>query len=62
MMIDLVAVWLWLFGVWPLADPGHDLSSPGGALDIGIHVVGFGTLYLRWDIVRHNTYVKVDRS
>lgn len=51
-MIDVVLVWLLLFGVWPLADPGHDLSTFGSVVDVAVHfAAGFG-LGLRWTIER----------
>jgi hypothetical protein len=36
-----LSVWLFLFGVWPFADPGHDdLTAPMVLLDLALHVVG----------------------
>lgn len=36
--MTLLLWWLLLFGVWPLADPGHsDLSSALVWLDLGLH-------------------------
>jgi hypothetical protein len=50
--IDVVAVWLLLFGVWPLFDPGHDMSTIGGAVDVLVHWTGAGVLAARWTLTR----------
>lgn len=44
----VLAVWFMIFGMWPIADPGHDMEqfSDLMALDVFIHVLGF-VLFLR---------------
>lgn len=51
-MIDLLLLWVGLFGVWPLADPGHDLSTVPSLLDVILHVTAWLVLCARWTIVR----------
>lgn len=44
--------WLLLFGVWPLADPGHsDLGSPLVWFDLALHF-GAGWMLLDREIER----------
>lgn len=50
-MIDLALLWLALFGVWPLADPGHGLDTLGSATDVVIHVAASFVLFTRWKVV-----------
>jgi hypothetical protein len=50
---DALLVWLALFGVWPIADPGHDWPwSLVTSLDLTLHFVAMYALYRRWTIVR----------
>lgn len=51
-MIDVILVWLALFGVWPLSHPDHDITSIMSAFDIMLHLVGVFGLVYRWKIVR----------
>lgn len=46
--VDWVALYFLLFGVWPLADPGHGLGTPLSALDMMIHVAAACILGSRW--------------
>jgi hypothetical protein len=47
-------VWLWIgcFGVWPLADPGHEWNSLASQLDLVIHVIGWVVLATRYRVVK----------
>lgn len=47
----VVAGWLALFGVWPVADPGHSVGDgPLVAVDLLLHVYG---AVLAWRLLRH---------
>lgn len=50
--VDPPALWLALFGVWPIADPGHSGSTIWSAFDIGLHVVGAAVFLFRWRLER----------
>lgn len=39
------AWWLFLFGLWPLLDPGHSGVDLASRMDIAIHIVGAVVLY-----------------
>lgn len=39
-----VAVWLVLFGLWPVFDPGHGLETELSVLDVAIHWIAGGYL------------------
>lgn len=40
--------WLCLFGVWPLADPGHtDFNNPVVWIDVALHLLGMVVLINR---------------
>lgn len=43
-----LAIWLMLFGVWPLADPGHHADSPASTLDLALHALAALFLAHRW--------------
>ena len=46
--MTLLLWWLALFGVWPLADPGHnDLTSSLVLLDLALHFGAGGVLLNR---------------
>ena len=49
-MTLFAAIWAVLFGIWPLADPGHDLGrgSPLVAIDVLVHVWGLWWLIMDW--------------
>jgi hypothetical protein len=49
-MMDLLALWLFVFGVWPLADPGHWPLSLLVLLDWALHIGGAWYLLSRWTI------------
>lgn len=51
-MIDLLAIWLLLFGVWPLADPGHWPLTPLTIIDLAAHLAGASEIVSRWALVR----------
>lgn len=51
-MIDLVALWVALFGMWPFADPGHSFDTALSVVDVVLHWVAFGVLAWRWKIER----------
>lgn len=47
-MSVLLGGWLLLFGMWPLADPGHSLGDgPLVVADLLLHGIGLG-IVLRW--------------
>ena len=54
-MIDVVLVWVVGFGVWPFADPGHDMDTVGSVLDVGVHILAAGLLSARWRVVRRTS-------
>lgn len=40
-MADVLSLWLFLFGVWPLSHPQHDtFTNPLTLLDLGLHLAG----------------------
>lgn len=42
-------IWLWLAGVWPFADPGHDdLLAPMVVADLLLHAIGTAWLLNAW--------------
>ena len=46
--MTLLLWWLMLFGVWPLADPGHnDFTSSLVLFDLALHFVAGGVLLNR---------------
>jgi len=53
--VDWIAIWLFTFGVWPLADPGHSGDTLLSVLDIAIHIAAAVTLCMRWKLVRRTT-------
>jgi hypothetical protein len=50
--IDWVALYLALFGVWPLADPGHHPDSLMAVADLALHIGAAWVLIARWKVVR----------
>lgn len=46
-MINVILVWLALFGVWPTARPEHTLSSSAGIADIIVHLTAIAILSWR---------------
>lgn len=50
--IDWIALWVFVMGVWPLADPGHHADSVLSVLDLLVHLAGAGVLAGRWKVVR----------
>jgi hypothetical protein len=50
--IDAALVWFMLFGVWPFADPGHDLDTAASALDVVLHWTAIVLFWTRWRIER----------
>ena len=48
-LVDLALCWIALFGVWPLADPGHGWNA-AGIIDQAIHGAAIAVLWSRWDI------------
>lgn len=51
-MVDLLAIWVFLFGVYPLADPGHGADTMLSVLDILLHIGAAILLISRWRLVR----------
>lgn len=51
-LVDWVALWVALCGVWPLADPGHHADSLLSVVDIATHVAAAAVLMARWTLVR----------
>jgi hypothetical protein len=49
-MRDWVAVYLVLFGLWPLADPGHHADSLLSVADLLIHLIAAIVLLSRWKV------------
>lgn len=49
-MPDLFALWLFTFGMWPLADPGHWPLSLLVVLDWTLHIGGACFLLSRWTL------------
>jgi hypothetical protein len=49
---DALLLWISLFGVWPVADPGHEWDTLGSRIDLLVHMVGWVGLGLRWRVVR----------
>jgi hypothetical protein len=49
---DVVLVWVWMFGVWPIAEPDHNFGTAWGVLDIVLHFAALVALVARWKIVR----------
>lgn len=42
----LLGWWLFVFGIWPFNDPGHDLfGGPFVVADLLLHAVGAAILY-----------------
>ncbi len=54
----LVDLWLVVFGVWPLADPGHGLSLLG-IVDIGLHLAGVWGVWGWLRRNRHRTFTDI---
>jgi hypothetical protein len=50
--LDLLALWVATFGVWPLADPGHAADTWLSVFDIALHVTACVVLIARWKLVR----------
>lgn len=50
--VDVLLVLVMLFGVWPLADPGHALDTAASIIDVALHWAAAGWLAVRWRIVR----------
>ena len=48
----IAAIWLMLFGVWPLADPGHADGTPAAVLDLALHALSAGFIVHYWLTVR----------
>jgi hypothetical protein len=43
--VKWVALWLAVFGVWPLDNPGHNGDSLMSIADIALHVVAFAVYF-----------------
>jgi len=51
-VVDAFAAFILASGLWPLADPGHNLSDgPLVWLDVALHLTGAVMLAYRWKIV-----------
>lgn len=51
-MIDVLLVWVALFGLWPLLDPGHALTTVASVVDVIAHGAACWALCRRWKLVR----------
>lgn len=52
-MIPALALWVALFGLWPIADPGHTITDgPAVWLDLVLHAVAVGYLAVTFRVVR----------
>lgn len=49
---DYALLWVFTFGVWPLADPGHHADSLLSMADIVLHLAALITFCVRWKMVR----------
>jgi hypothetical protein len=49
-VLDLIALWFALVGVWPFADPGHSADTALSVFDIALHVAAAWFLVKRWRI------------
>lgn len=47
-LIDWIALWIFAFGIWPLADPGHHGDTALSLLDLALHAAALGMLISRW--------------
>ena len=43
-----IAVWLALFGIWPIAHPAHSIDDPMAGIDLLLHLAGAGYLISLW--------------
>lgn len=43
--MTVLAIWLGLFGMWPVLDPGHDPATPLGLADVLLHIVAGAYLW-----------------
>lgn len=43
-----VAIWLTVFGIWPIAHPSHTDGSPMAMADLLLHALGAIYLGVRW--------------
>lgn len=50
-LVDWIALWVFVVGVWPLADPGHGGDSLLSLIDIALHVAALLVLVARWRVV-----------
>lgn len=47
-----LAIWLLLFGMWPLLDPGHDPTTLLGLADLTLHLAAGG--WLGWRLANRS--------
>lgn len=50
-LIDWIALWVLVMGVWPFADPGHGADSVLSVVDLALHVVALLVLASRWRLI-----------
>lgn len=50
--VDWVALYVFMFGVWPLANPSHHGDSLMSLLDLALHAGAAIVLLARWKMVR----------
>ena len=50
--VDWVALYVFMFGVWPLADPHHNADSLMSLVDLALHIGAAIVLLARWKMVR----------
>ena len=50
--LDVLLVWVLLFGVWPFGDPGHGGESLSSVVDIVLHCLAVAWLTVRWKLAR----------
>ena len=48
--IDWIALWVFIAGVWPVADPGHSADSLLSMLDLALHGAALLLLISRWEL------------
>lgn len=49
-IVDWIALWVLVMGVWPLADPGHHADTLWSVADLALHVAAAAVLISRWKV------------
>jgi hypothetical protein len=50
--VDVLLLWLFVAGIWPMADPAHNFDTLAGALDLIVHFGAWLGLMSRWKVER----------